>query len=131
MTTLTYVDPLGPTKTWLRTQSFGVSQRAYIGDPERATKPYVSMLLVDGGDSEADTPLAHPRVQFAVQADTEETAAAVVWALVSLLQSTPAGTRFDSTYVCMGARRTLGPVPRLDEAGPRYLVEFEIAGVAR
>lgn len=132
MSTRTFVDPLGPVKSWLATQSIsGCSTRVYIGDPERATTPYVALMLVDGPTDPGDAPVAFPRIQACAQADTELAAATAIWDLIGKAEGIDPGTRLDSTLVCLGARRVLGPIPRLDEAGPRYLADLEFTVVAR
>lgn len=130
--TVTFVDPIGPIKTWLRAQTVaGCDARVYIGDPEGATMPYLALTLVDGPVDPGEAPLALPHVQIVAQADTELEAASAIWDLVSIVLSITDGTVLDSTLRCAGARLILGPVFRDDEAGPRYLAEFEFSVVAR
>lgn len=128
----TFVDPVGPVKAWLRAQTItDVAQRVYIGDPEGATLPYIALALVDGETDHSEAPLAMPRIQCVVQAEQEVDAAVAVWDLVGVVESITPGTLLDSTLACHGARRVLGPIPRDDESGPRYLVEFEFSVLAR
>ena len=129
--TVTFVDPLGPVKAWLRQENLdGVGQRVYIGDPKGATLPYLAIMLVGGEVDAGEAPLATPTVQVCAQAATEEDAATAIWAAVSAIESLRA-TDLDDTVRCGGAHLTLGPIPRVDDAGPRYLAEFQFALVAR
>lgn len=133
MSTVTFVNPVTPVKTWLRALNLsGVGARVYIGAPERATKPYVEIWPIDARLDGSDTPLAHPRIQITVQGDVgHETPHNVAWAIVSAVESIAGGTRFDSTLVCHGGRLVLGPIPRADEAGPRVVMDFEFSVVAQ
>lgn len=132
MSTLTFVDPLGPIKAWLTTQvgTTGATGGTHIGNPTRMTKPALALDLIDANLDGSDSPLAHPRVQIAVQAAKEGDAADVVWPLISLLESI--GTvDLDSTLRCVGCRLVLGPIGRHEEQRSRYVTEFEFSVVAR
>lgn len=131
MTVRTFVDPLGPVKAWIASVSVaGVGSRVYIGDPERATMPYIALTLVDGQIDAGEAPIAYPRVQCTVQAATELDAATAVWSLLTAAESLTPGTQLGGTLRCVGARRELGPIARIDETGPRYIVDLVFAVIA-
>lgn len=128
--TRTLVDPLGPLKTWLRAQNVDeIGQRVYIGDPTGATLPYVALMLVDGAVDPGEAQMQTPRIQVCVQAATESDASDAMWATLTTIDGIKGN--LDATLRAMGARLVLGPIPRLDESGPRYLAEVEITVVAR
>lgn len=126
---VTFVDVEGPVRAWLRTQSIGVSDRVFLGLPERCAYPALDMALIDAGIQPGEAPLADAAFTFSAWAakGSRSTASDVAFALVSLLLSTPARTPLDDTLVFMGAEILLGPVFQPDDDGqPRYLVDAAI-----
>lgn len=129
-----FVDVEGPVKAWLRAQNIaGVDQRVYIGTPEGAQMPYVTLTLVDAPLDTSEAPVAMAQLQCDVWATTAEAAADAVWSLVSKCESIADGTQLDSTLRCCGARRILGPTFRPDptDGTPRYLTDIEFTVIAR
>jgi hypothetical protein len=131
VTARTFVEPLGPVKAWLRGQSLSVGQRVYIGDPKQATLPYLALQLVDGETDLGDAPTMRVRVQVCAQGATEQDAADLIFEAVSVCESLDPGEQLDAGLDCFGAQLALGPTPRLDEAGPRYLADIEFQVIAR
>lgn len=121
-----FVDVETPVRDWLRTQGLnGVSERVYVGLPAGAVLPAIEVTLLDGGITASEAPVADASFSFSVWGERTQrpTVASVAWALASLLH-TVRTTDLSTTLALLGARVTLGPVPRFDADGtPRYLLD--------
>lgn len=126
MNTRTFVDPEAAVRDWLKNQITGIGDRVFLSLPERVTLPAVDLLMLDGGIDSSEAPLAHVLFTFSAwgRKGNRPEAAAAIWSLASVLNSTQGGTLLSANVAFMGAQMIAGPSFRPDPDGtPRYVLD--------
>ena len=105
-----------------------VGARVFVDVNGSATKPYITVGLVDAQDDQAnDGPLDVALVQIDAWGRTKREAQALFMALRTWLRDTAPGSTLTAGTRCIGARTVPGTTYLPDDDGtPRYVITAEI-----